>query len=304
MTLLFISAIKIGDYAFEKCESLETVNMETGVKEIGERVFYDCTNLKDIQLPESIIKIGEGAFNYTSWIEDQKQSNDFVIVNGILIEIGKYKCTEGHLIIPSNVTNIGNSAFEYCEDIISITLPDGLLSIEGGAFSDCVNLRNVTLPDGLISIGDHAFSGCENLVDISIPSSVKNIGGNALRRTPWIEAKKKQEDFVIVNNILLEKGKINLVDGQLTIPNGITEIADSAFYYDSEISSVTIPGSVKRIGESAFEGCENLEKVIIEDGVTQIGDLAFAYGKVREKDVSIPDSVTEMGEGVFEEDDW
>lgn len=56
----------------------------------------------------------------------------------------------------------------------------------------------------------------------------------------------------------------------------VTKIGAQAFK-NSEITSVEIPDGVTEIGNSAFYGCVKLESVIIPDSVTSIGSSAFAY---------------------------
>ena len=51
----------------------------------------------------------------------------------------------GEFVIPDTingypVTSIGNSAFEDCDSLTSITIPDGVTSIGDSAFSRCKNL--------------------------------------------------------------------------------------------------------------------------------------------------------------------
>jgi hypothetical protein len=63
----------------------------------------------------------------------------------------------------------------------------------------------------------------------------------------------------------------------VTIPDSVTSIGDSAFYYCTALTSVTIPDSVTSIGDSAFYYCTALTSVTIPDSVTSIGRAAFAH---------------------------
>lgn len=61
----------------------------------------------------------------------------------------------------------------------------------------------------------------------------------------------------------------SLIDGKTVVG-----IADSAFYYDSVISSVTLPDTLKYIGNRAFYKT-NIKSIIIPKSVQKIGNNAF-----------------------------
>ena len=77
------------------------------------------------------------------------------------------------------VTSIGNSAFEGCVDVTSVSIPSSVTSIGNGAFWQCSSLKSVYIPDGVKTIGEGAFHNCFNLVSVFIPSSVTSIGSSA-----------------------------------------------------------------------------------------------------------------------------
>lgn len=81
---------------------------------------------------------------------------DFTIENGVLKSARK---TLDCAIVPEGVTEIGESAFEGCECLISVTLPDSVKTIGKNAFYVCSGLAELTLPEGLETIGRGAVIG-------------------------------------------------------------------------------------------------------------------------------------------------
>lgn len=78
----------------------------------------------------------------------------------------------------------------------------------------------------------------------------------------------------------------------------ITALADSAFYYETNLVMVEIPETVKIIGKQCFNGCKKLQKVTFTgDGLEIIEGDAF-FGCALES-FSIPSTVTTIGGGAF-----
>lgn len=80
----------------------------------------------------------------------------------------------------------------------------------------------------------------------------------------------------------------------VTIPNSVTSIGNSAFCGCRELTNVTIPNSVTTIGAGAFAGCEGLTNVTISNSVTTIAVQAFE-GCIGLTNVTIPNAVTSIG---------
>ena len=84
----------------------------------------------------------------------------------------------------------------------------------------------------------------------------------------------------------------------LIVPEGITQIGQSAFYGYVMLKSIILPDSVKEIGRYAFEGCDNLTSITIPDNVTKIGQSAFKNCK-NLASITIPELVTSIGQEAF-----
>ena len=196
-------------------------------------------------------------------------------------EINLY--TNGSLLteikIPATITSIPHVAFNYCRNIISITIPEDseLTSIGNFAFMDCSRLTVINIPASVTSIGNSAFKDCSSLITITIPeeSKLKSIGNSAF------------------------EGCLSLITTTIPEDSELTSIGNFAFLGCSKLTAINIPTSVTSIGEGAFSGCSNLTTISILEGVKNIGASAFV-GCSSLTNIYIPASVTSIKERTFD----
>jgi len=105
----------------------------------------------------------------------------------------------------------------------------------------------------------------------------------------WEGLKSEVLDDVLFETTLIGSTEIRIdkinwtIVGSYTIPSTIkgrtvTQIGNSAFENQTQLSQITIPASVTSIGSNAFEDCSNLEKVVIQreiGNITSLGSDAF-----------------------------
>ena len=84
---------------------------------------------------------------------------------------------------------------------------------------------------------------------------------------------------------------------RVIIENGITSIGDYAFSECTNLRIIDIPNTVTKIGNSAFNSCKALTSIDIPSSVKSIGRRAFS--NVGCTELVIPNSVTQLGDGVF-----
>jgi serine/threonine protein kinase len=155
----------------------------------------------------------------------------------------------------------------------------GVKVIGNGAFFWCESLTSINIPNSVTTIGNGAFSRCSSLISINIPNSVTTIGNGAFSRC---------SSLISIN-----------------IPNSVTTIGRGAFSRCNSLTSITIPNSVVTIiGNPFYFWYGNLynesKAFIYEDHVlfNKNKTTLIAY-IAREKNYTIPNSVTTIGEGAF-----
>ena len=197
------------------------------------------------------------------------------------------------VVIEEGITSIGRYAFSNCYYLTDVSVPDSVTRIEDYAFRGCENLSSIALPNSLTSIGDYAFRDCCNLMKVTGPNGIANVGDGVFYNCDSLP--EDENGFVIVCGILCSfRGEA--VD--VTIPDSVSTIENSAFRYNSSLVNITIPYGVTRIGNNAFEYCNSLEDVTLPDSITSIGDHAFANCDSL-TDIAIPDSLTSIAPYVF-----
>ena len=296
---------EIGDMVFENCEKLESIVIPETLEEIGSSVFGGCSSLQDIDLPNKPLALDHNTFYGSAYYEDKSNWE-----NGVLY-VDNYL-----LAINSDFLNLS----EY-------EVKEGTIAIANNAFlNNATNLTKITLPEGLKLIGDKAFSGLYKLESVNIPSSVDTIGYNAFastgiykNSTNWSDNGLYIDGWLVnvqntkISEFEVKEGTIGVSNGsdvsfipssarkitKLTLPASLRYIGKNSFKQLTLIKEISLGGSLEFIKGGAFAVCSSLEKVNLDEctNLALIGDQAFSQTKISE--ITIPESVLEMGELVF-----
>ena len=263
---------------FSGCSGLTSMTIPDGVERIEGSAFNGCSGLTSVTIPDGVVSIDGAAFNNCSRLTSITVANGnlhYSSTNGMLLsKDGKslIQGVNGNVMIPAGVTNIGNNAFRGCNGLTSVAIPNSVISIGNYAFYGCSNLTSVTIPISVTGIGSSAFYGCSGLTSVTIPDGVISIGNQAFCSCGGlmsIEVANDNVNYSSINHMLLSKdGKslIQGVNGNVTIPNGVTNIMREAFYGCSKLTNVTIPESVVSIGSRAFGCCGELMSIVVANG--------------------------------------
>ena len=172
----------------------------------------------------------------------------------------------------------------------------------GSIFKDNDPVRSLVIPEGVKEIGWCAFNGVR-LDSVTIPSTVTNIGQDALQcmNVRKYVVSPDNQDYCETNGLVCTKdGKslVRCIGGDVTIPEGVTNIPSWAFS-GSNLKSVVIPQGVVSIGMGAFTECKELKSISIPSGVTDVGAFAFK-GCLSLEHVDFQPGVTNIEDYAFE----
>ena len=118
LTTLNISGSEtvMGDNAFSYCEDLTDVIIGVGNTEIGTYSFYDCASLVNVSIAAN------------------SEDDNLVLV---IDDKAFQSCSVQNVVIGRGNVELGDNAFSYCEDLVSVDIKGVLSDIGDYAFYEC-----------------------------------------------------------------------------------------------------------------------------------------------------------------------
>lgn len=352
---------QLGDMAFKDCNALKKVTVSYDLENafVGDEVFYGCPisevvikypynsteSNKDLigkiraSIPGSASVKGilqRNASVDAAWSEpelNKTELNDYAVGSkAIQLEaVNLYANLTDSMKFPGAAIEkeplTGNYSWESSDPDIASVTQNGLvtphspgrttikLTVTAGSNSKSATcVVNVTAK----RIGDYEFDPSTGTIlrylgtasNISVPSSlggvkVKKIGANAFSQSDTIEN-------VTIPNTVTEIGESAFEPGikqgasaaftsklkKVTIPAGVKKIENQAFARTA-LESVNIPGSVTSMGLGVFFECRSLKKAVLAEGVAKVSDSMFK-GSSALTAISLPASLKAVGEYAFQ----
>ena len=234
-----------------------------------------------------------------------------VVVPSFVTVIGKSAFSRNSTLVgitlSNSLTKIEDWAFGNCENLREIVIPDSVIELGEYSFYGCDKLTLAHIGEGVVKIAACSFDKCSNLHYLYIGKNVEEIQTEDKFSSPFndswqleITVNNENTHYYVEDNCFIQrenkhfliKGNIKSVipnyitiigpscfaknknlNGSITIPSGVVEILDEAFY-ECGLKQVVLPEGLRTIRNAAF-GCCNIDKIVIPKSVISIGEVPF-----------------------------
>ena len=273
------------NYGFEEVTIPDTVTT------IGNRAFFRCTKLEKVNFSGAAQVVENEAF-YLSGLKNNPENVDEygnVYAGNILVEVyekeGISRVREGtvtaatsalgsHFVNPNSSYGGPFILFE-AEPVKELYFPSSLIYVCDYFTSENNTLEKVEFAESKLHIGEGAFEGAYSLASITLPDEIESVEEQAFFMTAYEEDQKNWKNNVLYAGKVLLLCTPSKSQNKITVKDGTTVLAGGAFSYALNGSfSVKLPDTVKWIGSRCFSN-SHLTHINLPDTVTEIGWGAF-----------------------------
>lgn len=237
---------QIGRGAFEGCSALTMVSLPSGISNIRRNLFRDCRNLTRVDIPNGVRCIDDAAFFGCGNLVRADIPDSVDMIEQSAFE----RCSSlREIIVPDSVRSLGGWAFSGCEqaDIsISASLAEKVFSASDGFDLELYRMNH----DFFDAPKDSCDNYCRWLFKHSTFRKMKGADKELLHSAPYSYTLNEHGDACIVDCDRYISGNVEIpdeLDG-----HKVTAIGDYAFMGCEHIENINIPESVTAIGNSAF----------------------------------------------------
>lgn len=253
------SILKVSTEAFANCSALKQISFPNSVKEFGTKVMENCTSLEEVELPEGITLIPSNMFNNCEKLKAIDIPETVTKIANLAFASCKALTS---VVVPNSVTEMGQRVFEYDWNLQKVVLSVNLQSIGTSIFHDCKALTQINIPESLTTIPSKAFSTCSSLEAIYLHSGVTSVDWTSsfedTDKLATIDIDKNNPKYTVLGELVYAKDFKTIhfcpkpKAGDIIVHKKVQTVADKAFYYCQNITTLMLPKNIKTVGANAF----------------------------------------------------
>lgn len=280
--------IAIESQAFSGCTGLTNIDLPDTVVVLGHDAFANCSSLKNFKLPHNLTSIADNTFSSSLLgsvtLPDSVTNigaNAFFACGITNLELGHGIVAIGpsafsnarhlrNLVVPDNVTQMGDSAFAYCHELTDVTIGNGLAGLGSTLFAGCSNLVNLQLGSNLKNIGFYAFFNCTALANLNLPDSLTKVDSGAFSGCSSLESLHLGKKVASIEDNAFTDC-VSLTD--LILPDSVAKISDFAFDGCTALANITFGAKLATFSASAFNGCLQITRFTVDYANTKYSGI-------------------------------
>lgn len=207
-------------------------------------------------------------------------------------------CKDTDIVIPTTspagdtVTLIAPRAFEYLEDVDSVTLADYEYEVGERAFQSG-EFETLNIIGGAPVLGENAFYDCEDLTAIQFVDSALEIGDYAFQECCDDAAVTFTNCTGIIGKRVFQYDALLSV----TFDGCEMEIDENAFYSCEELKAIQFLESDMTVNEYAFQECGDGAALVVSGGTVELDERSFQYSDL--DSMSADKAELTVGENAF-----
>ena len=276
----------IGQYAFEGCSNLQSINLPDTITTIAYQCFRNCTKLDNVKLPNKLITLSSQTFQNCTNLKNLELSENLEtlayesLLNTSLTKLKfppNLKRIEGGALSVRTLEEIDTSENNYYEFKNGVLYSKDLKTL----LVALSNVTSINIENSVETIQGYAFSNCSRLSNINIPENVKSIEGTAFNNSNLKEITVDTDNQYFMsdenNNLYSKDGTIlyRLFDkGNVTIRDGVENIVLGAFS-GGGITGITLPESFKGDTTTSWSTFPSLDYLYLPKNVSDFDKQAY-----------------------------
>lgn len=235
-------------------------------------------------------------------------------------------CKMTKIVLPSDVTKIGDNAFKACAKLTTLNIGSGsenvvdlkkVTAIGSSAFNGCEGITQIDFSEynaakTELKIGSYAFASCKSISEIVIPiKTAENLGANAFEQCGNLATVGLHDELSNLSNGLFQgtgtsapEGKVTFYvigeensDGVSYLPKNITYIGKGCFQ-DAHLGTMNLADcdKLETLEENSFASTR-ITELTLPNSLKTIESRAFQGSGIN--DLVIPDNCSKIGTKAF-----